>query len=72
MTSELPDDPKRPRRDDEEAVDEDAEEEDEAERRQRDRDERAFHDDLENADEFEPTLDVPLPIADKRPRKVGR
>ncbi len=72
MTSEMPDDPKRPGRDDDDAVDDDAEEEDDdtkAEREQRERDDRTFKDELENADEFEPTLDVPLPTTNKSSRK---
>jgi hypothetical protein len=70
MTSELANDPKRPPRDDDEADDEspEADEDDAA----RDRDERKFQHDLEIADEFEPTLDVPLPISDKPSRKRSR
>ena len=63
MTSELPDDPKRPRRDDDDA-DETAEDDEDAARRQQD--ERSFKEELEIADEFEPTLDVPLPVSDKK------
>ena len=67
MTSELPDDPKRPRRDDDEDADETAEDDEDAAQRQQD--ERRFKEELEIADEFEPTLDVPLPVSDKRSRK---
>jgi hypothetical protein len=70
MTSEMADDPKRPRRDDDDADDESAEDEEDAARRESD--ERTFKDDLEIADEFEPTLDVPLPVSDKRSRKRSR
>ncbi len=73
MKSELPDDPKRPRRDDDETVDDAAEDdEDDEEPQESDRDDRAFGDELENADDFEPTLDVPLPVTQKRSRKTGR
>jgi hypothetical protein len=68
MTSELADDPKRPRKDDE---DEDESDDDEDAAR-RERDARKFQDDLETADEFEPTLDVPLPVSDKPSRKRNR
>src|SRR5437870_4261460 len=64
MPSEMADDPKRPRPDEDDADDESAEDDDDAARRERD--ERTFKDDLEIADEFEPTLDVPLPISDTR------
>ena len=71
MTSELANDPKRPHRDDDDADDESAEDDEDA--ALRDRDERKFKDDLvEIADEFEPTLDVPLPISDKPSRKRSR
>ena len=70
MTSEMPDDPKHPRKDEDDADDESAEDDEDAARRQRD--EKKFKDDLEIADEFEPTLDVPLPISDKRSRKSSR
>ena len=69
MTSEMADDPKRPRRDDD-ADDESAEDDEDAARRERD--ESNLKDDLEIADEFEPTLDVPLPISDKPSRKRSR
>jgi hypothetical protein len=68
MTSEHPDDPTRPRKDDDEAVDED----DEAAEREREGADRAFEHELENADEFEPTLDVPLPIGAPRSKKARR
>jgi hypothetical protein len=71
MTSEMADDPKRPRRDEDDADDDESAEADEDAAR-RERDERAFKDDLEIADEFEPTLDVPLPISDKRSPKRSR
>ena len=67
MTSEMADDPKRPRRDED---DEAAEDDEDAARRERD--ERTLKRDLEIADEFEPTLDVPLPISDKPSRKRSR
>ena len=71
MPSEMADDPKRPRRDDEDdAADEPADDEEDAAQRQRE--ERRFKEDLELADEFEPTLDVPLPVSDKPTRKRGR
>jgi len=71
MTSELANDPKRPPRDDDDADDESAEDDEDAARRERD--ERNFKDDLvEIADEFEPTLDVPLPVSDKPTRKRSR
>jgi hypothetical protein len=70
MPSEMADDPKRPRPDEDDADDESAEDDDDAARRERD--ERTFKDDLEIADEFEPTLDVPLPISDKRSPKRSR
>jgi hypothetical protein len=70
MTSEMADDPKRPRRDDSDADDESTEDDEDAARRERD--DRAFKHDLEIADEFEPTLDVPLPVSDKRSRKRSR
>jgi len=70
MTSEMADDPKRPRRDEDDADDESAEDEEDAARRESD--EKKFKDDLEIADEFEPTLDVPLPISDERSRKRSR
>jgi hypothetical protein len=66
MPSEMADDPKRP--DDDEAADDETAED--AARRARD--EQRFKEELENADEFEPTLDVPLPVSDKRSRKSGR
>ena len=69
MTSEMADDPKRPRRDDD-AEDEAAEDDEDAARQERDG--RRFNHDLEIADEFEPTLDVPLPISDKPARKRSR
>jgi hypothetical protein len=76
MTSELPDDPKRPRPDEDDAVDDEAVDEgtddDEAERLQREQEERAFKDELENEDEFEPTLEVPIAVPTKRSRKSGR
>ena len=70
MTSEMAADPKRPRRDDDDADDESAEDDEDA--ASREREERKFKDDLEIADEFEPTLDVPLPISDKPSRKRSR
>ena len=70
MTSELANDPKRPRRDEDDPDDESAEDDEDAAARERD--ERKFKDDLEIADEFEPTLDVPLPISDKPSRKRSR
>ena len=71
MRSELANDPKRPRRDEDDLDDESAEDDEDA--AQRERDERKFKDDLvENADEFEPTLDVPLPVSDKPSRKRSR
>ena len=70
MPSELANDPKRPRRDDDEAEDESVEDDEDAARRESD--ERTLQRDLEIADEFEPTLDVPLPISDKPSRKRSR
>ncbi len=69
MASEMADETKRPRRDDD-AEDESAEADEDDARRERDA--RKFKDDLEIADEFEPTLDVPLPISDKPSRKRSR
>ena len=66
----LANDPKRPHRDEEEADDESAEDDEDA--AGQDGDERTFKRDLENADEFEPTLDVPLPVSDKPSRKRSR
>ena len=61
-------DPKRPHRDDDDVDDESAEDEEDAARREHEA--RKFKDDLvEIADEFEPTLDVPLPVSDKPSRK---
>jgi hypothetical protein len=71
MRSELANDPKRPRRDEDDLDDESAEDDEDAARRERD--ESKFKDDLaEIADEFEPTLDVPLPVSDKPSRKRSR
>jgi len=70
MPSELANDPKRPHRDEDDVEDESPEDDEDAARRERD--ERTFKDDLEIADEFEPTLDVPLPISDKPTRKRSR
>ena len=70
MTSELANDPRRPHRDEDDADNESAEDDEDAARREHD--ERKFKDDLEIADEFEPTLDVPLPISDKPTRKRSR
>ena len=71
MPSELANDPRRPHRDEDDADDDSAEDDEDAARRERD--ERKFKDDLvEIADEFEPTLDVPLPVSDKPSRKRSR
>ena len=70
MPSELANDPKRPDRDQDEPDDESAEDDEAAARRAQD--ERTLKHDLEIADEFEPTLDVPLPVSDKPSRKRSR
>ena len=70
MPAELGNDPKRPDRDEDDVDDEPADDDDDAP--PQDRDGRKFKDDLEIADEFEPTLDVPLPISDKPSRKPTR
>jgi hypothetical protein len=70
MPSELANDPKRPGRDEDDVDDESAE--DDEDDSARDRDAGALKRDLEIADEFEPTLDVPLPISDKPSRKRSR
>jgi hypothetical protein len=69
MTS-VANDPKRPHEDDDDVDDEPAEDDEDA--AARDRDARKFEHDLEIADEFEPTLDVPLPVSDKPSRKRSR